>query len=78
MVLTASVVYRHAFTHHSYGYSFSIRLLADCERLTTEEQLLQTQAVTHPGTNKTSSDTLTLQGPGSWTLNTILNLFLPL
>ena len=39
MVLTASVVYRQVFTHHSYGYSSSVRLLADCERLTTEEQL---------------------------------------
>ena len=36
--LTASVVYRHVFTHNSYGYSSSIRLIADCERLTTEEQ----------------------------------------
>ena len=39
MVLTASVVYRHVFTHNSYGYSSSVRLIADCEHLTTEEQL---------------------------------------
>ena len=36
-VLTASVVYRQVFTHNSYGYSSSVRLIADCERLTTEE-----------------------------------------
>ena len=38
MGLIASVVYRQVFTHHSYGYSSSVRLLVDCERLTTEEQ----------------------------------------
>ena len=49
MVLTASVVYRHVFTHNSYGYSFSVRLLADCERLTTEAQhlVLPIQVRTH-------------------------------
>ena len=39
MVLTATVVYRHVFTHNSCGYISSIRLIADCEQLTTEEQL---------------------------------------
>ena len=47
MVLTASVVYRQVFTHHSYGYSSSVRLLADCEHLTTEEQ-----HCANPGMNK--------------------------
>ena len=45
MVLTTSVVYRHVFTHNSYGYSSSIRLIADCER--QKHNIVQT----HPGTN---------------------------
>ena len=51
MVLTASVVYRHVFTHNSYGYSSSVRLIDDCERLTTEEQHCANQGGHHPGTN---------------------------
>ena len=38
MVFTASVVYRQVFTHNSYGYSSSIRLIADWEHLTSEAQ----------------------------------------
>ena len=37
-IIFQSVVYRHVFTHNRYVSSSSVRLIADCERLTKEAQ----------------------------------------